>query len=215
MRSRWFGLNRSQLSSLSQSQLQALQSQMTVPALNNAMGGLLGAGSSYPQGISLANIAGISIMGNMYGAVSDITPNNLPKKTVIGPIFGYRQWQLQMGTGRLYSTGMGSNVGPWPIMPVMAICIAGRQHGKLPFSNCHCGYYALKQPIEKPDANCISGKIALWGKIIAHEKGYRAEYAYPVEIEVRLPMPGFKLPLVMEKELEMIGANYGCLIKIE
>ena len=65
----------------------------------------------------------------------------------------------------------------------------------------------------------IQGKIAMWGKVIAcgdsPEKiiGYRAEYAYPIEIWIDLPMAGFLLPPVVITELKAISQNYGCRVR--
>ena len=66
-----------------------------------------------------------------------------------------------------------------------------------PNSNCSCGIYAVKRmiPYTKPVYGesigipagyglSIAGKVALWGKVIEHEKGYRAEFAYPYELYV-------------------------------
>ena len=58
---------------------------------------------------------------------------------------------------------------------------------KPPTDNCSCGIYAVKNlnnvVVEYRDTwsdfPIIFGKVALWGKIIEHEKGYRAEFAYP------------------------------------
>lgn len=49
-----------------------------------------------------------------------------------------------------------------------------------PSVNCNCGLYAVKEP-----ANCfgsVTGRIEIWGHYVEHDKGWRAEYAYPVAL---------------------------------
>lgn len=71
-----------------------------------------------------------------------------------------------------------------------------------PNENCTCGIYAVRteellefkrmatlpaviRPADtafsSPDSAVI-GKVALWGKVIEHALGFRAEYAYPLEL---------------------------------
>ena len=50
------------------------------------------------------------------------------------------------------------------------------------------GYYAAKTDHHElldyhSTITTITGTVALWGEIIEHEKGYRAEYAYPLSFE--------------------------------
>lgn len=40
-----------------------------------------------------------------------------------------------------------------------------------------CGVWALK---DRPTFGDVWGKVALWGEVIEHDKGYRAEHCYPV-----------------------------------
>lgn len=54
-----------------------------------------------------------------------------------------------------------------------------------PGESCKCGIYAVADP-----APCASypisvlGRVALWGKVVPGDKGWRAEYAYPLELFV-------------------------------
>lgn len=58
----------------------------------------------------------------------------------------------------------------------------------IPGEHCKCGYYAAKLFGNIMRPNCFDhvavGKVALWGKVIKYSKGYRAEYAYPVEFKI-------------------------------
>lgn len=59
-----------------------------------------------------------------------------------------------------------------------------------PSSNCSCGIYASSLEHEHLKAatyttvDFVAGRIALWGKVIQHERGFRAEHAYPLELIV-------------------------------
>lgn len=58
-------------------------------------------------------------------------------------------------------------------------------HQECPDRNCSCGIYAHKDKMagyHPSPPNRAWGKVALWGRVIEHERGYRAEYAYPVEL---------------------------------
>ena len=61
-----------------------------------------------------------------------------------------------------------------------------------PGLTCSCGIYAVKRalpslspyygqlrPTCAVDGPTILGTVALWGKIVIHEDGYRAQFAYP------------------------------------
>jgi len=55
-----------------------------------------------------------------------------------------------------------------------------------------CGIYAWKEQAKPfgfapwlgfPRCTQVGGKVALWGEVVIHDKGYRAEKAYPVALE--------------------------------
>jgi hypothetical protein len=53
-----------------------------------------------------------------------------------------------------------------------------------PLESCSCGIYALKET-----SRCLGdiyGEVYLWGKVIEHEDGWRAQFAYPRSFVVRL-----------------------------
>lgn len=63
---------------------------------------------------------------------------------------------------------------------------------------------------------CVIGQVALWGTIIEHELGYRAQYAYPLMIDLSVvpPMPGFPVPLRRARLAEAIVERYGCVVML-
>jgi hypothetical protein len=59
-------------------------------------------------------------------------------------------------------------------------------------NRCTAGYYALRRPedlAQYPHGN-VYGVVKLWGKVIPAERGFRAEYAYPVAMVVSIPYHG-------------------------
>jgi DNA-binding CsgD family transcriptional regulator len=129
----------------------------------------------------------------------------------IAPIVGYRCWQWD-GSRLLSLNGQRWSPGS----PLAARChhshsypLAGRlwRTGRLPsnfqqgfkpgprqapLADCTCGIYALKtgeQLGEFGEAHWrgISGEVYLWGTIIEHSHGYRAQYAYPKRLVVSAP----------------------------
>lgn len=133
---------------------------------------------------------------------------DLPKETIAGPIIAWRTWKLSSdGSGRLIGVYQAYS---WPRMPAKAVCA----HSGHPASGCQCGWYAMKARPSEVGPDQIIGKVALWGKVISHQHGYRAEYAYPIELFLELPMPRFELSFGYRHELEMISKNYNCPIRI-
>jgi hypothetical protein len=107
------------------------------------------------------------------------------------PIRAWRVWRLR-----------GS--GPFDAEPVLESCIYGdvwparqafsaacRDHA-LPVADCGCGIYAVttraaalalahwaRSALPNP---IVYGQVHLWGRVLLHSAGYRAELAYPYEL---------------------------------
>lgn len=122
---------------------------------------------------------------------------------VAGPIRAWRWWSVN-DFGQLDGTFYRGD--PWdPKTPYRAICRKGEgpvwslasHPGKAPGSECTCGVYGLKRALplcegrtspEHPtiripastDSLWVWGAVALWGSVIEHAEGYRAEYGYPL-----------------------------------
>jgi hypothetical protein len=98
-------------------------------------------------------------------------------------IVGWRVWS-QFPHGLLGSP-YGDVLWP-PRRPLWAECRFSSARGVqvvAPDPECSCGIYALMQPPDSirdvPWARRVTGEVYLWGKVIHHEFGYRAEFAYP------------------------------------
>lgn len=111
------------------------------------------------------------------------------------PIVGWRTWNLSdRDTGPvLWPAGSGSD--EWPRRrPMEARCsvplvLTGhRTRHEAPDLDCRCGIHASnslgvverQRPAWPPTP--VIGRVSLWGRTIAHERGWRAQYAYPVRL---------------------------------
>lgn len=119
-----------------------------------------------------------------------------------------------MGTPRLRSLSQESF---WPARePLTAVCYllpsrldrrwADFEPHLAPRPDCHCGVYAARNESDvhellrarrhrwyyaAPVRVEVTGEVALWGKLIEHEQGYRAELAYPRRLIVPTSFCGY------------------------
>lgn len=117
------------------------------------------------------------------------------------PITAYRAW-IARDNGLLCGRHQAE---PWPVKRAMeARCTAGdRGHVSnkgawkpAPIRGCSCGIYAYRT-LEDARAeqgggffsgwnsragSLVFGAVRLWGRILEHERGYRAQFAYPSEL---------------------------------
>ena len=130
-----------------------------------------------------------------------------PKSLMAGPILAWRVWRVSEN-GRLISLHYET---VWPFgYPLVASSVPERGPQ---------GIYAMKSrddlATQEVSADQVIGQVALWGRVIEHVKGYRAQYAYPYKILLtggRLPMPGFPQPARDGKLAALIRERYGCLV---
>lgn len=108
----------------------------------------------------------------------------------ISPIIGYRIWRWD-------AAGLKSLNGElwFPRQPLSAVCRAAARNSisglarpahdaaELPSLKCTCGVYAAKnsEHIHKCGYGkfAVHGEVYLWGRVVEHERGWRAEFAYP------------------------------------
>jgi len=108
----------------------------------------------------------------------------------ISPIVGYRVWQWDVA-------GLKSlNGEAWCAdRPLSALCRADARgfisglprfthdSDQMPHPSCTCGIYAAKALERLRQCGYsrfgVYGEVYLWGTVIEHERGWRAQYAYP------------------------------------
>jgi len=125
---------------------------------------------------------------------------------LISPIIGHRVWRWD-------AAGLSSLNGKrWPPrQPLAAKCGAGNAHDahEPPQASCTCGVYASKsrEHLRKIglDRYGVLGEVNLWGTVVEHELGWRAQLAYPKS----LVLPPELIPSStkeMESRLEALAA---------
>ena len=127
----------------------------------------------------------------------------------IDPIVGYRAWYYEIGQreARLHPITQGSGVGPkagawdgasWGWVTAMCSLVGPASWHVAPMEDCSCGFYAMRelQPVVQDAAQLhvwrnlglgsttgvVLGRVELAGKIIEHDRGYRAERARIAEL---------------------------------
>jgi hypothetical protein len=102
------------------------------------------------------------------------------------PVVGWRAWRLRRDDDglRLQPAFRGS---PWgPREPVRAECVRRRRHGA-PKRRCTCGLYGFRDGREVGLGGtrlAAVGQVSMWGRVIEHDLGYRAQLAYPARLRL-------------------------------
>jgi hypothetical protein len=112
----------------------------------------------------------------------------LPVEADVEPILAWRSWTL---TGRRDGEGLllrpvtaGSRA--WrPREAAQAACRLSWSH-EAPNVDCSCGLHATRdvELLRRTRCPAVLGRVALWGRVIEHEHGYRAQFAYPQRLRL-------------------------------
>ena len=103
------------------------------------------------------------------------------------PIIAWRAWTMQQGLrdrGPLLRP-IGDSGRVWPARaPASATC--ARHTHVSPGFDCTCGLHATRTPdlLRRARDPSVVGTVALWGRIVEHDRGYRAAYAYPQRLRL-------------------------------
>jgi len=103
------------------------------------------------------------------------------------PVVAWRTWAL---TGRRDATELrlrpvAGRARPWaPGRPTEAVCRI-RLH-RAPHVDCTCGLHGTHEPeiLRRTRSPGVLGRAALWGRVIEHELGFRAEFGYPQRLRL-------------------------------
>lgn len=121
----------------------------------------------------------------------------------VEPLLGWRVWRVWPPTSGSGSCPVFSSVildTPWvPRRRVSAehsFDLGPSCRGLLE-SDCSCGLYAYKDPVEAlgylirvrdrllgMSVDVALGTVSLWGKVIEYDRGYKAQYAYPQHLYI-------------------------------
>jgi hypothetical protein len=120
-----------------------------------------------------------------------------------GALIGWRVWCVVRYGGDLRLASVIQD-DVWPIAtPLVACCRAHEPPANMlllraparhevPAAGCTCGIYAAREPAgawtylrgrdEPHTVARVIGRVMLWGRVVEHEDGWRAERAYPLDV---------------------------------
>ena len=132
-----------------------------------------------------------------------------PMPERIEPITAWRAWKAFNDNGwKLKAIG---STGTWePKKAMEAVCNKNKQDHPAPGYGCECGIWSFNTledlvPVLAGYSEIkIIGQVAIWGRVIECEKGFRSSHAYPTELWI----------LSEEKSLEQLGYTYGVPVRI-
>lgn len=108
--------------------------------------------------------------------------------TLSQPIVAWRAWtafaRKDWSKPRLLP--IAGDTHPWPpLEPACGSCRRRRFH-QVPGLDCTCGLYAVREAhlLRRTRDPAAVGTVALWGRVVEHELGYRAEFAYPQRLRL-------------------------------
>jgi hypothetical protein len=122
----------------------------------------------------------------------------MAREVVVGEVFGWRGWRVRTNPPvRLTSVAISHHVWQPGInraghATVMGGWRVGNQEAELTLKDWS-GFYAYKEQgdigthIWPSMAIRALGRVALWGRVVEHDRGWRGEYARIVEIYAPLP----------------------------
>jgi hypothetical protein len=102
-----------------------------------------------------------------------------------GGCVGVRIWTHRYG--RLLSVYIGAGISgdSWSAPTATAVCVGNFMH-RAPHPDCACGIYAARpdspQAVPAVDDYWVAGVVALYGRVIPHAGGWRAERARILEL---------------------------------
>jgi hypothetical protein len=119
-----------------------------------------------------------------------MSPDQTDATLVAEPIVAWRTWNLAISRGTFTLLPVGDNRIPWPYgTHARARCTRHRRH-RAPAADCTCGLHGSKAIplLKRTRGPSVIGRAALWGRVVEHELGYRAEFAYPQRLALLCPV---------------------------
>jgi len=105
-----------------------------------------------------------------------------PVATAIDAVTAWRGWSLVEEDGRVRLSSLTRPESWMPRTPYAASC-SKRGRGPAPQRRCRCGVYATTTPEDLGGLRSLPGgvvgEVSLWGRVIEHGHGFRAELGYP------------------------------------
>lgn len=125
-----------------------------------------------------------------------------PHEQSVEPIEGWRAWRLRRTDEGALRVAPTTPRPDWePGVAIHATCSGAHtreymiynpelaKFHRSPEPGCTCGVHATKDPRRlrrsRPGKTAgVIGTVAMWGRVIEHTKGWRAEFAYPARLRL-------------------------------
>lgn len=127
---------------------------------------------------NLNSLAPLSLPNQLVSPSEEIDVEALPLETKFGEIVGWRAWKFRGGQLTSPYTGLA-----WPAQDSMKANHATKE--QTPFVSPG-GFFAHKKPegvFEQESDWTAVGTVFLWGDVVEHEFGYRAQHARIVSLD--------------------------------
>jgi hypothetical protein len=140
------------------------------------------------------------------------------------PLLGWRAWTVAETEDGLELRSL-VYAHAWPVgEPMRRVCEPGGcLAARWPDQPHACGIHAFKERTDaelypatwearrsggsrSPDVYAI-GRVSLWGRVVEHERGYRAELAYPFDLFVAARQRRLAIPLAARYGVEVMIAE--------
>jgi hypothetical protein len=142
----------------------------------------------------------------------------------ISPIVGYRVWTWDTkgfkslcGERWHPNQSLAARCRASAVVGTIASRVEGHDSHDAPQVNCTCGIYAVKTLHHFRSAGYerygVHGEVYLWGTVVEHELGWRAQFAYPKSL-VLPPEMDLLSPKEVDARLKAL-ASYGIDIFID
>ncbi len=110
------------------------------------------------------------------------------REALTEPIVAWRTWVLAGSRDgeEVRLLPLFGDRRPWPVRePIRAWCVRRGRH-PVPGLECTCGVYATHgfDGLRRSRDPAVLGTVALWGRVVEHAAGYRAEYGYPQRLRL-------------------------------
>jgi hypothetical protein len=104
------------------------------------------------------------------------------------PLVAWRTWALA-GSSRgddLLLRPVNTRGHPWPPQEVAQARCRHHWRHRAPEFDCRCGLHASHtfDILRRMRCPAVLGRVALWGRVIEHDRGYRARFAYPQRLRL-------------------------------
>jgi len=108
----------------------------------------------------------------------------------LDPVHGYRVWRLAGDPGALRLAAVTRRTVWPPMEPMRAVC-PEHDEAEVPAGDCMCGLYAasslrtlVRAGVLQHRTVGVVGSVAMWGRVVQHERGVRSSLAYPARVRL-------------------------------